>query len=202
MVDKTTWNNIHKTIYGWHCCTPPCRIQLASLVPRLSLPLAWWKIKTVFIFLSARGESIGTRLYWSGLTAFILIRIIYDKLFHQFSTSNLNLFVTPSYNVVYPWSLVCSVCAAATIYPGTMSIFVLYSMKQACSWSSSANTHCALLQVADHQEVNKMTPQNLATVFGPNLIWSTNETASLTLLGEAITFSDILISNFHKIFTK
>jgi len=29
-----------------------------------------------------------------------------------------------------------------------------------------------------------MTPLNLATVFGPNLIWSTNEAASLNSLGE------------------
>ena len=59
-----------------------------------------------------------------------------------------------------------------------------------------------MLQVADHQEVNKLTSLNLAIVFGPNLIWSTNEAASLTSLGEINTFTVILINNFDKIFTK
>ena len=47
-----------------------------------------------------------------------------------------------------------------------------------------------------------MTPLNLAIVFGPNLIWSTSEAASLTSLGEINTFTVILINNFDKIFTK
>jgi len=58
------------------------------------------------------------------------------------------------------------------------------------------------LQVADHQDVNKMTPLNLAIVFGPNLVWSQSEAASLTSLGEVNTFTLILITNFDQIFTK
>ena len=57
-------------------------------------------------------------------------------------------------------------------------------------------------QVAAKEEVNKMTPLNLAIVFGPNLIWSTNETASLVSLGEINTFTFLLIQHFDTIFTK
>ena len=116
--------NIHKTIYGWHCCTPPCRIQLASLVPRRSLsPWPDEKIKTVFIFLSMRGESMGTRVHWSSLTVLILIRIIYDELFHQFSTSNLNLLLPCILQCIHDLWYVVFVLQPQY----TMSIFVLYS---------------------------------------------------------------------------
>ena len=58
------------------------------------------------------------------------------------------------------------------------------------------------LQVADYETVNKMTTSNLAIVFGPNLIWSTNEVASLMHLGEINSFTMMLIEHFDKIFVK
>ena len=57
-------------------------------------------------------------------------------------------------------------------------------------------------QVADHGAFNKMTASNLAIVFGPNLIWSTNEVASLMHLGEINSFTMMLIEHFDKIFVK
>ena len=58
------------------------------------------------------------------------------------------------------------------------------------------------VQVTEHQEVNKMTPMNLAIVFGPNLIWSSDEAASLTSLGEINTFTLLLIKHASEIFIK
>ena len=57
-------------------------------------------------------------------------------------------------------------------------------------------------QVADHGTVNKMTASNLAIVFGPNLIWSTNEVASLMHLGEINSFTVLLIEHYDKVFVK
>jgi len=57
------------------------------------------------------------------------------------------------------------------------------------------------LQVRALEEVNKMTSQNLAIVFGPNLIWSTDEAASLVGLGGINSFTMILINNFQLLFT-
>lgn len=59
-----------------------------------------------------------------------------------------------------------------------------------------------LCKVTDHQEVNKMTPMNLAIVFGPNLIWSSDQAGGLTSLGEINTFTLLLINHFSEIFTK
>lgn len=53
-----------------------------------------------------------------------------------------------------------------------------------------------------HEEVNKMSAQNLAIVFGPNLLWSTNEAASLMGLGEINSFVTLLIVNSDSVFTK
>ena len=58
------------------------------------------------------------------------------------------------------------------------------------------------VQVRAHEEVNKMTSLNLAIVFGPNLIWSTEEAASLMGLGEINSFTLMMIDNFDTIFTK
>lgn len=58
-----------------------------------------------------------------------------------------------------------------------------------------------LTEVADHCEVNKMTEQNLAIVFGPNILWSKSE-ASLTTLGYVNTCAQLLISQFHQLFLK
>lgn len=34
-----------------------------------------------------------------------------------------------------------------------------------------------LAKLAEHQEVNKMTPSNIAIVLGPNLLWTQQSTA-------------------------
>lgn len=49
-----------------------------------------------------------------------------------------------------------------------------------------------------------MTSQNLAIVFGPNLVWSRDSTALHTLssLGSVNAFTDSLISGFKEIFTR
>lgn len=46
-----------------------------------------------------------------------------------------------------------------------------------------------------------MTEQNLAIVFGPNLLWSKSQ-ASLTALGYVNTCAQLLISQYHELFVK
>ena len=58
----------------------------------------------------------------------------------------------------------------------------------------------SLPQVAQNHEVNKMTCLNLAIVLGPNLVWSTNEIATLAALGEINNFTFLLINNCSDIF--
>ena len=57
-------------------------------------------------------------------------------------------------------------------------------------------------QVVAKEEANKMSPVNMAIVFGPNLIWSTNETASLVSLGEINLFTSLLITHYGEIFLR
>lgn len=67
----------------------------------------------------------------------------------------------------------------------------------------SVNLTCpTAVQVRNHDEVNKMNALNLAIVFGPNLIWSTNQAASLMGLGEINSFTHFMILNRQSIFTK
>ena len=47
-----------------------------------------------------------------------------------------------------------------------------------------------------------MNALNLAIVFGPNLIWSTDTAASLVGLGEINSFVHFMIRNKDAIFTK
>ena len=61
---------------------------------------------------------------------------------------------------------------------------------------------CVGVQVREHEEVNKMSALNLAIVFGPNLIWSTDEVASLMGLGEINSFTMIMIQNYNQLFTE
>ena len=58
----------------------------------------------------------------------------------------------------------------------------------------------SLPQVAQNHEVNKMTCLNLAIVLGPNLVWSTNEIATLAALGEINSFTFLLINYCSDIF--
>ena len=55
-------------------------------------------------------------------------------------------------------------------------------------------------QVRAHEEVNKMNALNLAIVFGPNLLWSPDQAASLIGLGEINSFVNIMIQNKDAIF--
>lgn len=45
-----------------------------------------------------------------------------------------------------------------------------------------------------------MTPNNLAIVLGPNLVWSSNEVASLVALTAINAFTLILITHCSEIF--
>lgn len=58
------------------------------------------------------------------------------------------------------------------------------------------------LQVRALEDQNKMNALNLAIVFGPNLIWSTDEVASLVGLGEINGFVHFMINHRMEIFTK
>ena len=68
------------------------------------------------------------------------------------------------------------------------------------STSLSPSLSPSLPQVAQNHEVNKMTCLNLAIVLGPNLVWSTNEIATLAALGEINNFTFLLIDNYSDIF--
>ncbi|XP_065838140.1 rho GTPase-activating protein 1-like [Oscarella lobularis] len=57
-----------------------------------------------------------------------------------------------------------------------------------------------LVEVAGHSDENKMTASNLSIVFGPNLIWSTNEAASLAAMAHINTITLVLIDNYAQIF--
>lgn len=57
------------------------------------------------------------------------------------------------------------------------------------------------LQVVDHSAQNKMTAENLAIVFGPNLLWSKSE-ASLSLMGYVHSCALLLITNYDDLFLK
>ncbi|XP_070533334.1 rho GTPase-activating protein 8-like isoform X2 [Ptychodera flava] len=59
-----------------------------------------------------------------------------------------------------------------------------------------------LLQVVAKEDINKMNSINLAIIFGPNLVWSTNEAASLAAMGHINTFTRILIDHHAEIFTR
>lgn len=57
------------------------------------------------------------------------------------------------------------------------------------------------LQVAQKAETNKMTPANIATVFGPNLAWSKGQ-ANLSTVEPVIMFTQLLIQNFDDVFLR
>jgi hypothetical protein len=58
-----------------------------------------------------------------------------------------------------------------------------------------------LTEVVEKSEVNKMTAQNLAIIFGPNLMWSKSQ-ASLVSLGYVNACVLLLISHYHDLFAK
>ncbi|XP_076444974.1 rho GTPase-activating protein 8-like isoform X3 [Babylonia areolata] len=58
-----------------------------------------------------------------------------------------------------------------------------------------------LVEVAMKAELNKMTPANIATVFGPNLAWSKGQ-ANLSTVEPVIQFTQLLIQNFDDVFLR
>ena len=52
----------------------------------------------------------------------------------------------------------------------------------------------------DRSCLNKMTSSNLAVVFGPNLIWSADQSISLSSIGPINAFTDYLLSRQDAIF--
>ncbi|XP_062511583.1 rho GTPase-activating protein 8-like [Corticium candelabrum] len=57
-----------------------------------------------------------------------------------------------------------------------------------------------LVEVTEHSTSNKMGASNLAIVFGPNLLWSRTEAASLTAMSHINTFTKIAIENYNFLF--
>ncbi|XP_051885610.1 rho GTPase-activating protein 1 [Pristis pectinata] len=55
--------------------------------------------------------------------------------------------------------------------------------------------------VADNSELNKMTPSNLALVFGPTLMWAKNAAMSLSAINPINYFAQSLLENYSEIFS-
>uniref|UniRef100_UPI00398E7F01 rho GTPase-activating protein 1 isoform X2 n=1 Tax=Pristiophorus japonicus TaxID=55135 RepID=UPI00398E7F01 len=54
--------------------------------------------------------------------------------------------------------------------------------------------------VADYSELNKMTPSNLALVFGPTLMWAKDTAISLNAINPINSFVQLLFENYTEIF--
>lgn len=59
-----------------------------------------------------------------------------------------------------------------------------------------------LSKVIDRSDLNKMTASNLAIVFGPNLLWSRAEQASLSSITNINQFTEYLLQNHQLLFAK
>ncbi|XP_049274605.1 rho GTPase-activating protein 1 isoform X3 [Rhipicephalus sanguineus] len=59
-----------------------------------------------------------------------------------------------------------------------------------------------LAKVIDRSDLNKMTASNLAIVFGPNLLWSRQEQASLISITHINQFTEYVLRNQHLLFGK
>lgn len=57
-----------------------------------------------------------------------------------------------------------------------------------------------LSEVMSHSSVNKMTSMNLAIVFGPNLMWSKSQAASLDAMAQVNSFTLLLLENIRFFF--
>ena len=55
--------------------------------------------------------------------------------------------------------------------------------------------------MVENEGVNKMSSTNLSIVFGPNLLWSKNEIASLNSMSEINRFTLLLIEHCMEVFT-
>lgn len=51
-----------------------------------------------------------------------------------------------------------------------------------------------------HSSENKMTSMNLAIVFGPNLMWSKSQAASLDAMAQVNSFTLLLLENIRVFF--
>lgn len=56
------------------------------------------------------------------------------------------------------------------------------------------------LQVMERSDLNKMNAQNLAVVFGPNLVWSEIVSMSLAAIGPINMFTQFLLIHHNDIF--
>nr|XP_023024874.1 rho GTPase-activating protein 68F-like [Leptinotarsa decemlineata] len=54
--------------------------------------------------------------------------------------------------------------------------------------------------VMERSDLNKMNAQNLAVVFGPNLVWSEVVSMSLAAIGPINSFTQFLLLHFNEIF--
>ncbi|KAL3173432.1 hypothetical protein MRX96_042096 [Rhipicephalus microplus] len=59
-----------------------------------------------------------------------------------------------------------------------------------------------LAKVIDRSDLNKMTASNLAIVFGPNLLWSRQEQASLISITHINQFTEYVLRKQHLLFSK
>lgn len=59
-----------------------------------------------------------------------------------------------------------------------------------------------LVKVVDRSDLNKMTASNLAIVFGPNLLWSRQQQASLSSIMHINHFTEFLLKNQDLLFIK
>lgn len=57
-----------------------------------------------------------------------------------------------------------------------------------------------LNEVQEHSDVNKMTAKNLAIVFGPNLVWSKSQAASLDAMAQINSFTLLMLENVSYLF--
>ena len=54
--------------------------------------------------------------------------------------------------------------------------------------------------MSEHSDKNKMTPNNIAIVIGPNLLWAADQAATLMSLGDINSFTQVMIIHHAKIF--
>ncbi|XP_072234104.1 rho GTPase-activating protein 8-like [Leuresthes tenuis] len=59
---------------------------------------------------------------------------------------------------------------------------------------------CFLHMVSQESIINKMSPSNLACVFGVNLVWPRHSSISLSALTPINMFTELLIEHFHTVF--
>ena len=55
-------------------------------------------------------------------------------------------------------------------------------------------------KVMEKADINKMNAQNLAVVFGPNMVWSDSVSMSLAAIGPINYFTHFLLQHYREIF--